>query len=235
MMMVKFGNFLFHYRNYLFPLFYACLLLPSPNIFPSHVTAIVIGFIISLIGKIIRGSTVGTEFIARGGRGNHVYADGLETGGIFSLCRNPLYIGNILIITGLGVLANSVIYLLFFVPLFIFFYQAIVMAEEDYLLGKFGEQYNNYRRNVRRWLPNFSGFGSTIKELSFSWRKFLLKEYNSTFLWLIAAVLVSMKNFYFEPIHVTFQEAFPYLITFLVLVLIAYATVRYLKKSKRLT
>src|SRR3546814_5065932 len=48
----------------------------------------------------------------------------------FAHCRNPLYVGNILMLVGVGILVNSLIYLLIFIPLFLFIYQAIVLAEE---------------------------------------------------------------------------------------------------------
>ena len=101
--MVKLGNLLFHNRNWLFPLFYLVLFIPSPEVFNDPVTAMLIGFGIALIGQLIRIITIGLVYIVRGGRNRRVYADDLVTTGIFSHCRNPLYVGNILILVGLGV------------------------------------------------------------------------------------------------------------------------------------
>ena len=100
--MVKLGNLLFHNRNWLFPLFYVILFIPSPEVFSDPVTAMLIGFGIAIIGQIIRIITIGLVYIVRGGRNRRVYADDLVTTGIFSHCRNPLYVGNILILAGLG-------------------------------------------------------------------------------------------------------------------------------------
>jgi protein-S-isoprenylcysteine O-methyltransferase Ste14 len=124
--MVKLGNFLFHYRNFIFPLFYLLLFIPSPLLFSNSLSTTVAGLIVATGGQLIRALTIGLVYIVRGGKDRRIYAEGLVTTGIFSHCRNPLYVGNILVIIGLGMVANSIYFLLIAIPLFIFFYQAIV-------------------------------------------------------------------------------------------------------------
>lgn len=232
--MIKLGNFLFRYRNGLFPLFYALLLVPSPAIFPQYTIALILGLTLAMIGQFIRAINAGEAFIARSGRNRRIYADGLVTDGIFGHCRNPLYIGNILLLLGLGVLANSLLFVLLMVPLFAFFYQAIVRAEEHYLSQQFGEAYHQYCQDVPRWIPNFSGLGDTFRHMQFSWRKFLVREYNQSFIWMAAALVVIGKNLYFHHYEIAFSTAFPYLISVLVVLIIAYGTIRFLKKTKRM-
>ncbi len=95
--MVKLGNFLFHYRNVLFPVFYLLLFVPSPLLFSNSLIAAVAGFVIAFIGQLIRALTIGLIYIVRGGKDRRIYAEGLVTEGIFFHCRNPLYVGNILV------------------------------------------------------------------------------------------------------------------------------------------
>lgn len=232
--MIKLGNFLFRYRNGLFPLFYALLFVPSPAIFSSYTIAIVLGLVIAMTGQIIRAVNAGEILIARSGRNRKIYADGLVTDGIFKHCRNPLYIGNILLLLGLGIVANSLIFVLLMVPLFAFFYQAIVKAEEHYLSGQFGDAYHRYCQDVNRWIPDFSGLGTTLSHMNFSWRKFLVREYNQSFIWMAAAILVIAKNLYFRPYEISFEAALPYLIIAFVLLVIAYGVIRFLKKTRRM-
>jgi hypothetical protein len=71
--------------------------------------------------------------------------------------------------------------------------------------------------------------------MNFSWKKFLVREYNQTFIWLAAAILVTLKNFYYEPRDISFQESLPYLIGIFAVLVVAYLTIRFLKKTKRLT
>src|ERR1700692_1003243 len=101
--MVKLGNFLFRNRNGIFPLFYLMLFVPSWEVFDNPVTAMIIGFSVTIIGQLIRVITIGLVYIIRGGKDRRVYAEDLVTTGIFAHCRNPLYVGNILILVGLGI------------------------------------------------------------------------------------------------------------------------------------
>jgi len=230
--MVKFGNLLFHNRNWLFPLFYIILFIPSPEVFTNPVTAMVIGFSITLLGQIIRIITIGLVYIVRGGRNRTVYADNLVTTGIFSHCRNPLYVGNILILAGLGVASNSIIFIAIATPLFIFFYQAIVRAEENFLRNKFGHEFTDYCSRVNRWVPNLSGIGQTIASMEFKWKRVIIREYNSTYIWMTGAVLIVMKHFYVHDDKFNFQENITVFIAILIVLLLLYFIARYLKKSK---
>ena len=233
--MVKFGNWIFHYRNFLFPLFYLLLFIPSPEIFNNYSTAIITGLIISLTGEGIRMIVMGLVNIQHGGRNRTIHSSDLITGGIFSHSRNPLYIGNILILSGLGVAANSLIFILVMIPVFIFFYQAIVLAEEDFLQKNFGAPYQEYRSRVNRWLPDFSGIERTFGSMRFSIQRVLIKEYNSTYLWMTGMVLLVMKHYWQHHDGTTFRKAIPVFIGILVFLLICYLFIRYMKKSRRWT
>lgn len=232
--MVKIGNFLFRYRNGLFPVFYALLFIPSPTLFENPWAAIGTGLAVALLGQGIRVATIGLEYIIRGGKDKKVYAEKLVTEGLFSHCRNPLYVGNILELLGLGVVANSLIFVVAIVPLFIFFYQAIVRAEENFLLQKFGNDFQMYMQRVNRWLPSLSGLGQTLSSMHFNWRRVLLKEYNSTFIWMGAAVLASAKTLYWSSQYQPEPNTRFILIGIFILLALTYGIVRYLKKSKRL-
>jgi len=233
--MVKFGNWIFHYRNFLFPVFYLLLFVPSPDIFSHGWTAIIAGLIISFTGEFIRALVMGLVNIQHGGKERTIYSSGLITDGIFSHCRNPLYIGNILILLGLGVMANSRSFILVMIPLFIFFYEAIVMAEENYLEKNFGTPYLEYKAKVNRWLPNLSGFSKTFSSMRFSMQRVLVKEYNSSYLWMSGAVLLLMKQYYTHHTPGAFASILPFFMSALVFLLLCYLFIRYMKKSKRWT
>ena len=76
----------------------------------------------------------------------------LVTGGVYRLSRNPMYLALTLLLVAWGIwLANG--YSLLLVPLFmwcIYFFQ--ISAEEQVLEASFGEDYQNYRNKVRRWV-----------------------------------------------------------------------------------
>lgn len=195
--MIAIGNFFFKYRNYLFVLFYAALFVPSVPLFsaascgPSYYGwPIVLGLFITCAGQGIRGLTIGLAYIVRGGKAGKPYAEGLVTEGIFRHCRNPLYVGNILMLLGVGILANSVFYVAVMMPLFLFIYQAIVLAEEDFLRKKFGAGFDNYCSDVNRWWPSLQGLGSTLRSMEFNWKRWILKEHTTQFIWLLGICLL---------------------------------------------
>ena len=232
-MMVAIGNFLFHYRNYLFPLFYAALFVPSWRVTGSYRTAVLAGLAVCLAGQVIRVMTIGLVYIIRGGSKRRIYAKDLVTTGIFAHTRNPLYIGNILIILGLGIISDSVLFLAVFVPLFLFAYQAIVLAEEDFLREKFGADYEAYMRDVNRWLPNPRGLGETFGSMRFRWRRVIIREYNATYIWMVGALFVFMKNLAADD-PVLYSRTLPPAVGGFVFLTASYLFIRHLKKSKKL-
>lgn len=195
--MIQIGNFFFKYRNWLFIALYLLLFIPSPALFAeSHFgdkyywLPIILGLIVTVLGQLIRGGTIGLAYIVRGGKNKKVYAEGLVTEGIFSHVRNPLYVGNILMLLGVGILANSLNYVAVIIPLFLFIYQCIVLAEEHFLRGKFGASFDAYTQKVHRWIPNLKGIGKTFSEMEFNWKRWLTKEYNTQFIWLTGIALI---------------------------------------------
>lgn len=232
--MVIIGNFLFRHRNYIFPILYLILFIPSPAIFDDFYIPVIIGLSVALFGQAIRILTIGLVYIIRGGRHRQIYAKELVTDGIFAHCRNPLYLGNILILTGSGIMSNSLVSLLIFLPLFIFSYQAIVIAEEDFLNDRFGPQYKNYLKRVNRWVPNLKGIGNTINSSTFKWRRVIVKEYNSIYIWLTGAVLLILKNYRSYSTAQNFHKSLPFFILVIFSLTVCYSIVRYLKKSLKL-
>jgi protein-S-isoprenylcysteine O-methyltransferase Ste14 len=233
--MIQIGNFFFKYRNLLFILLYGLLFLPSPELFTENIFhadyktwPLVIGLFITVLGQAIRGATIGLAYIVRGGKDKKVYAEHLVSTGIFSHCRNPLYVGNILMLLGVGILANSLIYVAIIMPLFLFIYQAIVLAEEHFLRGKFGADFDAYCAKVNRWIPSLKGISATFSSMEFNWKRWVLKEYTTQFIWLAGIVLLIIRLYQIEDVLKNSIYA--------VLVLgFFYLYVRYLKKSGKMT
>lgn len=238
--MISIGNFFFRYRNFLFLFLYLALFIPSAPLFSPawfgpyyYVWPIVLGLIITVSGQLVRGATIGLAYIIRGGKEGKVYAEELVTGGIFNHCRNPLYVGNILMLCGVGVLSNSLLYVAVFIPFFLFVYQAIVLAEENFLRNKFGEQYNKYAAAVNRWMPDLQGISATFKSMQFRWRRWILKEYNTQYIWLSGITLILLFR-YPELTNNDTTLRNLLLAIILPLLLVLYLFVRYLKKSGKM-
>lgn len=237
--MVNIGNFFFKYRNWIFILFYAALFIPSPALFSPkwfgphyYYWPIGLGLFITCMGQLIRGLTIGLAYIVRGGKEGKPYAEGLVTEGIFSHCRNPLYVGNILMLLGVGILANSLLYVAIMIPVFLFIYQAIVLAEENFLRGKFGAGFDAYCKNVNRWWPNLKGIGITFRSMHFNWKRWILKEHTTQFIWLIGITLLLLLNY---PQLTGHDEKLRNILLGVILacLLLIYLLIRYLKKTGR--
>ena len=182
--LLGYGNYMFKARNVVFPILMVVILIGFKPVAPGGDVALdnVINWIgvgIALAGAVIRGVVVGMEYIKRGGLGRKVYADDLVTGGMFAHGRNPLYVGNLLIVLGTFVIHNSPWVYLIGGAFFIVTYIAIVGAEETFLLNKFGDQYRDYCDSTMRWGIKFKGLGNTLSEHVFNWRRVIVKEYTT--------------------------------------------------------
>jgi protein-S-isoprenylcysteine O-methyltransferase Ste14 len=181
---IALGQFLFRYRNALFPCAFALVFLPGPRLFADPMLALVIGAAFALLGQTIRGLTIGLKYIIRGGRERRVYARDLVTEGLYAHTRNPMYVGNLLILIGVAVASNSWACLAIAVPLFVFVYACIVAAEEDYLQRAFGAQFDSYLHEVPRWNLRLNGLLRTLHGMTFHWRRLLIKEYGTLCGWI---------------------------------------------------
>lgn len=193
-LLVRAGDFSFRRRGLMLPIAVLLLLIPSPQL--SHDVALMacLGLGVALVGQFIRSATVGLAYIIRGGRDHHVYADKLVTGGFYNHCRNPMYVGNFFLILGLALASNSWLFVLVGVPLALAMHSAIVAAEEHFLRGKFGEEFDAYCARVPRWIPKLKGLGTTIAGMQFDRARVLVKEYAKPFDWLAAIAVISLVN-----------------------------------------
>lgn len=182
--MIAIGNFLFRYRNALFPLAFGLVFLPGPRLFADPPGVLLLGAAVALLGQALRAATIGLKYVIRGGRERCVYAEDLVTEGLYAHTRNPMYVGNLLILAGIAVASNSWACVIVAVPLFAFFYACIVAAEEDFLRGRFGPAFEAYARDVPRWGIRSSGLIQMIRSTRFSWRRVLVKEYGTPFAWI---------------------------------------------------
>jgi protein-S-isoprenylcysteine O-methyltransferase Ste14 len=232
--MIPLGNFFFKHRNALFPLALLLLFVPSGKVFADWRIAALLGGTLVVFGQLIRGVTVGLVYIVRGGREGKVYAKELVTDGMFTHCRNPLYVGNYLGILGALFASNSVIALTVGGTFFLIVYMGITLAEEDFLRGKFGGAYEEYCANVPRFAMKFAGLGGTLKASEFNWSRLLLKEYGTMFVSLAGIPMVLLFTRHYLHHLPWWEDGWDQALLIVTgLLLVAYAIARWLKKSGR--
>lgn len=163
------GKFFFKYRSYTpLPFLFLMILYSNPNIY-----SILIGLVFVVLGEFIRiwaNSWAGSETRTTGGVGGTF----LIVSGPYAYVRNPLYIGNVMIYLGLGIMSYAVFPYLQIIALIYFLYQyyEIVKEEENFLKTKFGDEYKDYCEKVNRFLPKFRKYENPkIEQPEFSWKK----------------------------------------------------------------
>ncbi|MCP4317164.1 MAG: isoprenylcysteine carboxylmethyltransferase family protein [Hyphomicrobiales bacterium] len=76
----------------------------------------------------------------------------LVTKGPFGYSRNPIYVGNVLLLLALGLILANAWFILFAVVTAVAIQKFAVEREEQHLLAVFGAEYESYCLRVRRWL-----------------------------------------------------------------------------------
>lgn len=76
----------------------------------------------------------------------------IVTTGPFRFSRNPIYLSLMLLYLGVTLLCNALWPWVLLVPLLTVMHWGVIAREERYLDGKFGGEYRQYQRRVRRWL-----------------------------------------------------------------------------------
>ncbi|HEU4752258.1 MAG TPA: isoprenylcysteine carboxylmethyltransferase family protein, partial [Armatimonadota bacterium] len=230
-------SFFFAWRNVLFSgavIVTLALLRPVPLLGSGRTDfwLDVVGFLIAFAGQALRAAVIGFAYIKRGGKDGKVFANRLVTAGFFRHCRNPLYVGNLLVVTGIVVVHNHPwAYLL--LPVAGFGYAAIVAAEEAYLASRFGEEYAEYCRRVPRWVPDFRGLRASLEGMEFNWRRVINKEYTTAYSWLAGMLALFAYQVLIQP-AMPHRAAYLRDLALVLLVLtLAWAVIRYFKKTER--
>lgn len=76
----------------------------------------------------------------------------LLTGGMYRLTRNPMYVGMVAILLGVALLCGTLspfVAPVLFVPIL---NVRVIRHEEAMLEDRFGQDYRDYKRRVRRWV-----------------------------------------------------------------------------------
>ena len=152
---------LFRYRSYTpIPFLFAMVLFAVPT-----PTLMLCGFVLALLGESLRFWGVAYAGSLTRVTGS-VGAPEVVVSGPFAYLRNPLYVGNVLIYCGIGVMANALSPWLVIIALayFVFQYAMIVSLEEEFLEKEFGEGYLEFKKNVPRFLPRLSAFRIPAQE-----------------------------------------------------------------------
>ncbi len=147
-----------------------------------------LGIAVALAGQALRGYVLGQVPEGTSGQGNKLEASTLNTAGPYARVRNPLYVGNALIVMGLLALAQEPVAAALTLAFFFGQYWFIIRAEENFLRGLFHERFDDYCRQVPRWIPRLTPANPEKLSTRFDWRRALRKEHNPCAAWLTGAL-----------------------------------------------
>ena len=183
------GNWLFKYRGIL-PIIILVIGLglyllkgTNPNSFLEEGTIqeLIYNFIclaIGLLGLFIRVHVVGHAASNTSGKNTQEQkADSVNSTGIYSIVRHPLYLGNFLMWLAPALLVANPWFIIIFILAYWVYYERIIYAEEAFMRDKFGENYLIWANTVPTFIPNFANYKKPT--LPFNWRKAIRSEKNS--------------------------------------------------------
>ena len=225
------GNWLFKYRSFL-PLFIIPFLFYLlTNSISEELECILFysGIIISFLGEGIRIFTVAYTPAGTSGRNTkQQLADTLNTTGIYSLLRHPLYLGNFFMFLGPFIFTGNILGISIFILIFCLYYERIMYAEEAFLIRKFENEYSEWASDTPALIPKISAFLPANSKFSF--QKVMEREYSGLCaVIVIFTLMVGFRNFN-ANIHPILSDSWKLLFSLNALL---YILLRSLKKIRR--
>jgi len=226
------GNWLFRWRSYL-PLFAIGIFLLAFRGYEymgnsealDHLWEGVC-ILVSFMGLGVRIMTIGHTSKRTSGRNTKKQvAKTLNTTGMYSIVRNPLYLGNFFMGLGVALFAHLWWLILIYMLAFWLYYERIIFAEEAYLRRKFGNEYLQWANRTPVFIPRFSQYKKPA--LPFSLRNVLKREYDGFFAVVVALFISETVGNIFADGKLDFDFGW---ISILVIGFIVWVTLRTLKK-----
>lgn len=200
----KSGNLLFRFRGQ-WPLVLFILAVPviyftdeSNMSDPLRVAVNIFAVILSFTGLVIRSVAIATTPKGTSGRNTRSgqVAESLNTTGIYSVVRHPLYLGNYFMWIGIVVFTYNIWFVLLVSLAFWLYYERIMFAEERFLEREFGKTYLEWSGKVPAFFPDFSRYQRN--EMGFSFKSILRREYSGFLATVAAFVFVDHLRHYFS-------------------------------------
>jgi protein-S-isoprenylcysteine O-methyltransferase Ste14 len=227
------GKIFFRWRSYtpllLIPLFWLerkCFYYPE-GLHSCDLAYEFACFAVAVAGLGVRIKTIG--HVAKGTSGRNTVrqeAVRLNTTGMYSVVRNPLYLGNYLILLGTTLMAQSwelVVINSFFFGLA---YLPIIMCEEEFLLDRFGPEYRAYAASTPCFIPRLRLWRPP--DMPFNMQMVLYREHDTWMSTVTAFVFLEHLRDYVIMGHLTFDYLWD---TLGVLVLLSWCVLKTLKST----
>lgn len=149
----------------------------------------VLAFIVTLLGLVLRAYTVSTTPKGTSGRNTQKQvANTLNSKGIYSVVRHPLYLANYLIWLGILIFSMNIWAIIIVSLVYWLYYERIMFAEEAFLRQKFGQDFESWASVVPPFIPRWALFEKG--NMHFSFKTFVRREYVTLFSTVFSYVVV---------------------------------------------
>lgn len=195
----KSGNFLFKYRGQIpvilfftaIPVIYVTdySFLDKDNRY--YWVLLCLSAAVSLLGQVVRSIAIGTANKNTSGRNTkEQVAEALNTKGIYSMLRHPLYLGNYLMWIGIVMYTFNIWFVVLVSLAFWLYYERIMFAEERFLERKFGDDYVNWSLKVPAFVPSMKNYVKS--DIPFSMKTIFRREYSGVSATIIGFLFVDI-------------------------------------------
>ncbi len=236
----KQGNFLFRYRSY-FPLLFLVIglgyyIFREMNSIGGEETIWseiyeIICVLVCFLGLGIRIFAVGFSADRTSGRNTREQvADSINTTGIYSVVRHPLYIGNYFMWLGVCMFIESFYFVIIFTLAFWIYYERIMYAEEQFLRVKYGEEYLSWADRTPLIFPKFSQYTRPAGE--FKLFKVLRQEKDGLFAFILILFIFKTLKEYFREGRIIVDETWWWVL--FILGILIYVSLKVLKSKRKL-
>jgi protein-S-isoprenylcysteine O-methyltransferase Ste14 len=182
---------------------------------------------LSLGGLAVRGITIGYVPKKTSGRNTRKQiAAVVNTTGMYSIVRHPLYLGNFIIFLGMLLFIQVFWLVVVGISAFWLYYERIIAAEEAFLEAKFGADYIAWAEITPAFFPRFRNW--VAPALPFSLKNVLKREYTGLFVIVTSFTLLDIAEDFFGEGILDIDEGW---MTFFVFGVIAYLTLRTMKRK----
>lgn len=153
---------------------------------------------LSILGFIIRAISIGSTPKGTSGRNTKEgqVAESLNTTGIYSMVRHPLYVGNYFMWIGIVLFTFNFSFVLIVSLAFWLYYERIMFAEERFLERKFGENYMEWASRTPAFIPCIKKYSKN--EVPFSLVSVMRREYSGVLATVVGFVFIDDLRRYFN-------------------------------------
>ena len=226
------GEFFFKYRGQI-PVFVLVLAFPTLYFTNQNQNLIldinvnIISLLLILFGCMFRYITIGFSYPNTSGRNrDSQVAEKLNKYSLYSTTRNPLYLSNMLIWTGVVIRSNNLLYILICLITMFFMYNIIINHEEFYLKNKFKNEFSSWKKITPKLIPNF--FIYKKSNIKFNYKSLLRREYAGLLAILISTAYIDTLQIYIFSSSLVINNN---LLLFIIIMIMISLILKYLRKN----